>query len=178
MDQDCYIKIGDEYHHGLEAAKLLAGIRERQRVEICFQGCSEVDKQLIIAIHDKWRQDSSPWRKYRLLVYAGLAVLLLVLAHAGGYLEQAKQLLLPSSTSEAAGGDSLFADKASMHAFMGTIAVILGVVVVFVRRLGRQAAQGQASGMRLKDTELSRLLAKGYALGLDQGKLTLNPRSR
>ena len=175
MDQDCYIKIGDDCHYGLEAAKLLAGLRDREQIEICFQGCTDADKKLMLAIYQKWREDSNKWKKYRLAVFAGLAVLVLVLAYLGGFLQNLLEpATLAATPAPEATGDTFFADKASLHTFLGTMALILAAIAVFVRRLARKAAQEQA-GQKLKDSELSRRLAQGYNLAVSGDKLVMTP---
>ncbi|MFH1035054.1 MAG: hypothetical protein V1806_11155 [Pseudomonadota bacterium] len=176
MDQDCYIKIGDDCHYGLEAAKLLGGLRDRQQIEICLRGCSETDKQLMLAIYEKWREDSNKWKKYRLAVFAVLGGLLLVVAYLGGFLDQ---LLAPdklaAGKAPAPASEGFFADKASLNTFLGTITVILAAIAFFVRRLAAKAELERA-GTRLKDTELSRRLAQGYNMTLGDDKLLLTPR--
>jgi hypothetical protein len=174
LDQDCHITIGDARHPGLEVAQLLAGLRGRQRIEICFGGCSAQDQQLMLAIHQKWLEDRGKWKKCRLPVLVALAFVALAVAYLGGFLDA---LWRPASPAPVATGDSLFADQASLYTFVATIALILGAIAFFVRRMADKAAQ-ERTGVRLKETELSRRLAQDYDLALEGHKLVLTPLSQ
>jgi len=178
MDQDCYIKIGGETHVGLEAAKLLAGIRHHDQIEICFRGCSEQDKKLMLAIYQKWREDSDKWKKWRLAVFSALALLVLAVAYLGGYLDGVIQPGKLSQPLPAGPESEFFADQASLYAFMGTIVLILGAIALFVRIQAQKAAKNRGAGLNLRDNEASRRLAKHYLLQLRDEMLVMTPRPR
>lgn len=176
MQPDCYIKIGEEQHYGLEAATLLAGIRGKQPIEICFQGCSEADKKLLLALHEKWRQDTNHWQKYRLALFGGLGLLLLGLAYASGLWDQAVQGWSQFTQAAPDTPDApFFANQASLYTFVITVGLILGVIGLFLRRLASKAAK-EAAGDRLRDNEASRRLARDYDLRLGDERLLMSPR--
>ncbi|MBI5521809.1 MAG: hypothetical protein HY910_04200 [Desulfarculus sp.] len=177
--QDCYIKIGEEHHQGLEAAALLEGIRHKKAIEICFQGCPEQDRKAMLALYYKWRQDSNQWTRYRPLVLAGLALLLVVIAYFSGYWQQIVTGLTPAwDPNPSPSEGSLFADQASLYTFLATIAAVLGIAVWFLRSLARREAGVGPDGLKLKDNEASRRLAKDYDLSLDGERLLMSPRGK
>lgn len=173
---DCYIKIAEQRHQGLEAAALLEGIRQKKPIEICLDGCPEQDQKAMLALYYKWRQDSNQWTRHRPLIFAGLVLLLVVIAYFSGYWQQIVQGLTPAwdpNPSPAQG--ELFADQASLYTFLATIAAVLGMAVWFLRSLARREAGVGPDGIKLKDNEASRLLARHYELSLEQDRLVMRP---
>lgn len=176
---DCYIKIGEQRYDGLEAAALLEGIRQKKPLEICLEGCPEQDQKAMLALYYKWRQDSNQWTRYRPLVFAGLVLLLVLIAYFSGYWQQIVQSLTPAwDPNPSPSQGSLFADQASLYTFLATIAAVLGIAVWFLRALARREAGVGPDGIKLKDNEASRRLAKDYHLSLDGDRLLMSPRAQ
>ncbi len=75
MDKDCYIKIGDECHFTFEVKKILAGIANNDNIEICFSGCGEDERRIILEIYGDWKRRTARKRWWGLAVLALLVVL-------------------------------------------------------------------------------------------------------
>ncbi|MBI4800533.1 MAG: hypothetical protein HY794_17735, partial [Desulfarculus sp.] len=151
--------------------------RQKKPVEICFPACPEQDRKVMLALYEKWRQDSNQWTKYRPLVLAGLVLALLAIAYFSGYWEQIVGGLTPAwDPNPSPSEGSLFANQASLYTFLATIAGVLGIAVWFLRSLARREAGVGPDGRKLKDNEASRRLARDYDLRLSDDKLVMNPR--